>query len=58
MEEREMTLDEAVEKIIEIGKRFELQGKLAEESARIERERNRQRQGTNAPTAAAPGPGR
>lgn len=44
MSERQaMELAEAVEKVIEIGKRFERQQQLAEELARIERGRKRQR---------------
>jgi hypothetical protein len=44
MSERQaMELAEAVEKVIEIGKRFERQQQLAEELARIERNRARQR---------------
>jgi hypothetical protein len=48
-----MDVDEAIKTVIEIGQRFERQLQLAEEAARIERSRERQRK--NARKAAAAG---
>lgn len=50
MIEREMNIDEAIKTVIEIGERYERQLQLAEELARIERQR---KDAAKAPTPGA-----
>ena len=52
MTERGMDIDEAIKAVIEIGKRFELQGRLAEEAARVERHRKQKKENAARPQAA------
>jgi hypothetical protein len=42
---RELTDDEAVKEVIKIGERFERQARLAEEAAKVDRERCKARTG-------------